>query len=789
MADVEIRVTSTSNVSDLDKIGRAAQAAKRDLQELERVRVDTKINVDDSEIRRAENDIRDLDSIPPPTVKIDTNAQEAVRSAEREFEAIDISGVGPAIGGQLKAAFAAGGVAGAVFTTIAEQWGDDLIAGLDRGFNANRANLETSIRFGLEGIDLADVGAAAGESYAAGFGESLADVRQTAALVKVELADLDQSLNLESATRQAEAFAQVFGTDVPTQLRLVQRLVANELVPSVEGGMDLLAETAQRFPLHFEEMFEVLSEFSPVFGKLGVDGAQAMEIIGTTVREGLLPNVDRAAELFEEFNIEMTDGAGRARPVIEALGLSFEEMQAKIASGRGAEAMAEIAAALLDVGDEARRNELAVQLFGASIESASDPSRVLDLLSQADAIREVGGAADEVADGVEQMQTQWDKLSRTGENVGSMFGQYVAGEINKYVDSVAAAIDAGDAFIDLVTRQSDTTEGFTGAAIDAAAGVADLNDQMFQVPERAVPAAAELGNLGDAADRVEDEFNQLGDGIRESLDLLEVWANGQSSTARAVDDLVGSVQELDSETIDLIASQRDANGQFNLATVEGRAASIAYDELKGKAAAVHAEYASGRLTSLQYIDVMKQQEGEFRANAAAAGINESAIDALADSIFSMPKSVEVLIRAETAGAVAAINSVRTALAAVDGLTATTSVNTVRTTTNRTINQTFDSRPKTFGRAVGGVVGAQSGGIRDGLTLVGEEGPELVELPPGSMVRSNPDTEQILSRAGAGPSPLQVVVNLYGGLLAEREVTALVNEGVRQGLADGLGGIN
>ncbi|KOV86056.1 MULTISPECIES: phage tail protein [unclassified Streptomyces] len=86
----------------------------------------------------------------------------------------------------------------------------------------------------------------------------------------------------------------------------------------------------------------------------------------------------------------------------------------------------------------------------------------------------------------------------------------------------------------------------------------------------------------------------------------------------------------------------------------------------------------------------------------------------------------------------------------------------------------------FGKkASGGIVGAAaSGGLRSGLTLVGEHGPELADLPMGSRVWSNPDTRRKLAAgqapwasmltaprrtgagaapAAAGPAPVQPVV--------------------------------
>ena len=48
---------------------------------------------------------------------------------------------------------------------------------------------------------------------------------------------------------------------------------------------------------------------------------------------------------------------------------------------------------------------------------------------------------------------------------------------------------------------------------------------------------------------------------------------------------------------------------------------------------------------------------------------------------------------------------------------------------------------------GGITGAASGGMRSNLTMVGEHGRELVSLPTGSMVHSNPDTERMMSQGG------------------------------------------
>lgn len=79
----------------------------------------------------------------------------------------------------------------------------------------------------------------------------------------------------------------------------------------------------------------------------------------------------------------------------------------------------------------------------------------------------------------------------------------------------------------------------------------------------------------------------------------------------------------------------------------------------------------------------------------------------------------------------------------------------------------------LGFAHGGIVGAASGGARSALTMVGEHGPELVNLPAGSRVNSNPDTMRMLSGAGGGG----VAVHLYvqGSILSERDIKRIIRD--------------
>lgn len=75
-----------------------------------------------------------------------------------------------------------------------------------------------------------------------------------------------------------------------------------------------------------------------------------------------------------------------------------------------------------------------------------------------------------------------------------------------------------------------------------------------------------------------------------------------------------------------------------------------------------------------------------------------------------------------------------------------------------VSKTVNIVAHKFGFAHGGIVGAATGGPRSGTIMVGESGPELVDLPAGSRVRSNPDTRAALAGGGGGDTVRLEVVS-------------------------------
>lgn len=80
-------------------------------------------------------------------------------------------------------------------------------------------------------------------------------------------------------------------------------------------------------------------------------------------------------------------------------------------------------------------------------------------------------------------------------------------------------------------------------------------------------------------------------------------------------------------------------------------------------------------------------------------------------------------------------------------------------------------------AHGGVIGAASGGPRSNTVMVGEHGPELVDLAPGTRVHSNPDTRRMVDAAyggggGGGGSVIAIQLTIGDKYLGEVMVDPL-----------------
>jgi hypothetical protein len=176
----------------------------------------------------------------------------------------------------------------------------------------------------------------------------------------------------------------------------------------------------------------------------------------------------------------------------------------------------------------------------------------------------------------------------------------------------------------------------------------------------------------------------------------------------------------------------------------------------------------------------------MKATLRAAGLEEDAIKALEKQFKAAKKAGDKF--ADKYRATAVLDGYRDANGKLNGLLRDLQKFDGVWTATMITNYERHGKPGTGGGlASGGIKGAASGMIGDGLTWTGENGPELLDLPPGTRVHSNPDSMRIAAaaadRGAAGPMQVNLVVD--GRVLAEvlmdpqREIVRMQYQGSAQ----------
>lgn len=195
----------------------------------------------------------------------------------------------------------------------------------------------------------------------------------------------------------------------------------------------------------------------------------------------------------------------------------------------------------------------------------------------------------------------------------------------------------------------------------------------------------------------------------------------------------------------LSLDQNNAKGALNITTFTGIATAA-----QKAAAALYQNEVSTKGATVAYNDAnakLKEEKLAFIDAADNAGFAKGKVQELADELFALPPTATIQITANTNPA---LNAAQRLLNQIGRMVGTVTIAGSASGVGRTSGlQAY---------AHGGVRGAASGGNRGSLTLVGEEGPELADLPYGTTVHSNPDTQRMLSQmTGNGSSGVQKVI--------------------------------
>lgn len=404
-------------------------------------------------------------------------------------------------------------------------------------------------------------------------------------------------------------------------------------------------------------------------------------------------------------------------------------------------------------------------------------------------------AIDGLADALERAQPIVDEigpdLANLGNDVGDAFRMISLGAgggadaLGDLVDGVGYAIKAVGIMILGFEVAYEGMRNFAIGAYDAEKALTPLGglldaagNWLFNIDNSSMQAGQSLTEAGDAAGSTANSWGEMARAGAEAQlaamglnDSLTELRNTQMAIADAnlavaqgwldlKEELKDGAKTLDTNTQAGIDNQQAIVGQIELLERQRQQAIATSD---GSVEAINAANAA-----------YDAQVEAVRKAAYAAGFDKQKVDELIASLGNVPPNTKANV--EVKGLSESLRqgeSLRQRLDAIDGRHVEANVYVNYHTSGQSLNAPLRT---------GGIGHAALGGMRGGLTEVGEEGREFVRLPTGSMVYSTPTSNQLAAQAryaGGGQGGGMVVV-------VELDVTGsgplfdVINDGVRRG---------
>ncbi len=202
--------------------------------------------------------------------------------------------------------------------------------------------------------------------YAAGYGESFADVADALSTVQRNTQLSGQAL--EEVTEGAFALRDAFDYDITESSRAAKAMIENFGV-SGEEAMSLIAAGAQNGLDYSGELLDTISEYSVQFKKVGFDANDMFNILQQGADSGAW-NLDKVGDAIKEFSIRAIDGSKTTTTAFAQLGLDADAtMQAFAAGGDTArDAFQQVNEKLMEMDDAVARDAVGVALYGTQWE-------------------------------------------------------------------------------------------------------------------------------------------------------------------------------------------------------------------------------------------------------------------------------------------------------------------------------------------------------------------------------------------------------------------------------------
>ncbi|MFY2225355.1 phage tail tape measure protein [Bacillus altitudinis] len=284
----------------------------------------------------------------------------------------------------LKGGFATAAVAGTAAIGALTAAVGTLGAKMTADIQASQGRLRAQL--GLTGDEAKRLTGIAKDVWSQGFGENLDDARNGLFQIKQNIRSIADK-DLTDVTKKALVLADAFDSEVNEVARAGNNIMKGFGV-SVSDAFDLMTYGAQNGLNFSNEMFDNLSEYSTLFGKMGYSAQEYFQLLVNGTKAGVY-NLDYVNDVMKEFQIRVKDGSKSTNAAMMDMSKPTQKIWENFLKGKGT--VKDVSNAVLKelkgMKDQVDANNIGVALFGTKWE---------DL--EADAMYALGGIDGKIGD-------------------------------------------------------------------------------------------------------------------------------------------------------------------------------------------------------------------------------------------------------------------------------------------------------------------------------------------------------------------------------------------------------
>ena len=459
-----------------------------------------------------------------------------------------------------------------------------------------------------------------------------------------------------------------------------------------------------------------------------VTGAKDLALEVNNVAKFTGATVDEASRLLEVWKQsgadvgDLLDTVGQVNGVLAQTPGLADQLGISLKNASPQEVFLRAVDALGKVEDAQQRVVLGSQLFGeqGTRQVAAVTTKFGDLRKAMDRVSGARLVTDEDVVRAQELDRSIGKLKAAAANFAATIGELAIPAVNGLASAADLALGPLDRLFNALNKKADE-DSFLGGFITGVLGGA-------------------FGAVGKLLDDTEEKLNAVAEADRLAAEAQKEMERESKRLLGTMGPLPGTVEETARATEHMGIEAQDAKNPVRSLTTAIEEHDVAYQKLKDnysdRDAFRTAKKAFDDLTTaIHETGAMSEETG-----AAFDRAKEATIDYI-EAVEELPPDVKTRLQVDVDQ-----GSADHARAVLDALT-----------TGRTVDIGIDLHPQGSGRFKVVPAARGSKGVPGGMTLVGEDGPELLRLPTGTQVFPNQKTREILGMQN-GTEAISTLVN-------------------------------